>query len=205
MTYWQRHILAYSLPACIFSSLQRSFTTSQRCGHVTLQLFHCAICYRGRRHSYRVEQIQTAERHCLVFYHHWYGLADHTSHGQRNTKLGGFRDCRGYWIRPTGTCFYIRAIGNSISYISIQFTATTFPILAALPVSDNASALSFFIFIRSFFQVRHFKIRRCHTNTIILFRSSHGVSPLAQQSCKISSEFACLSPTLPLCHLLVSN
>ncbi|KIM90095.1 hypothetical protein PILCRDRAFT_1464 [Piloderma croceum F 1598] len=34
----------------------------------------------------------------------------------------------------------------------LLFTATTFPILAALPVSDNASALSFFIFIRSFFQ-----------------------------------------------------
>jgi len=34
----------------------------------------------------------------------------------------------------------------------LLFTATTFPVLAPLPVSDNASALSFFIFIRSFFQ-----------------------------------------------------
>lgn len=34
-----------------------------------------------------------------------------------------------------------------------QFTATTFPILAPLPVELNASALSFFIFIRTFFQV----------------------------------------------------
>ncbi|KAM5544688.1 hypothetical protein V8D89_001586 [Ganoderma adspersum] len=32
------------------------------------------------------------------------------------------------------------------------FTATTFPILAPLPVELNASALSFFIFIRTFFQ-----------------------------------------------------
>nr|VWO96716.1 DHA14-like major facilitator [Ganoderma boninense] len=34
------------------------------------------------------------------------------------------------------------------------FTATTFPILAPLPVELNASALAFFIFIRTFFQVR---------------------------------------------------
>ncbi|KAI0709719.1 iron permease [Earliella scabrosa] len=32
------------------------------------------------------------------------------------------------------------------------FTATTFPILAPLPVELNASALSFFIFVRTFFQ-----------------------------------------------------
>ncbi|KAJ7840764.1 iron permease [Mycena leptocephala] len=32
------------------------------------------------------------------------------------------------------------------------FTATTFPILAPLSVADNANALSFFIFVRSFFQ-----------------------------------------------------
>ena len=35
-----------------------------------------------------------------------------------------------------------------------QFTATTFPILAPLPVELNASALAFFIFVRTFFQVR---------------------------------------------------
>ncbi|OSX62054.1 hypothetical protein POSPLADRAFT_1074411 [Postia placenta MAD-698-R-SB12] len=34
----------------------------------------------------------------------------------------------------------------------LLFTATTFPILAPLSVTDNASALSFFIFVRSFFQ-----------------------------------------------------
>ncbi|CDO72013.1 hypothetical protein BN946_scf184943.g48 [Trametes cinnabarina] len=34
----------------------------------------------------------------------------------------------------------------------LLFTATTFPILAPLPVELNASALSFFIFIRTFFQ-----------------------------------------------------
>ncbi|KAI9060770.1 iron permease [Trametes sanguinea] len=34
----------------------------------------------------------------------------------------------------------------------LLFTATTFPILAPLPVEVNASALSFFIFIRTFFQ-----------------------------------------------------
>ncbi|KAF8502520.1 iron permease [Gautieria morchelliformis] len=36
--------------------------------------------------------------------------------------------------------------------LGLLFTATTFPILSPLPVSDNATALSLFIFIRSFFQ-----------------------------------------------------
>ncbi|GJJ08923.1 hypothetical protein Clacol_003143 [Clathrus columnatus] len=35
----------------------------------------------------------------------------------------------------------------------LLFTATTFPILSPLPVTDNGTALALFIFIRSFFQV----------------------------------------------------
>src|ERR1700761_8612290 len=39
-------------------------------------------------------------------------------------------------------------------WYSVKFSATTYPILAPLEVTDNASALSLFIFVRAFMQVR---------------------------------------------------
>ena len=46
-------------------------------------------------------------------------------------------------------------LGRSLTTIR-KFTATTFPILAPLPVELNASALAFFILVRTFFQARTF-------------------------------------------------
>lgn len=47
----------------------------------------------------------------------------------------------------------------------LLFTATTFPILAPLAPSDNAAALSLFIFVRSFFQVRSSLVSRTRCST----------------------------------------
>lgn len=84
-----------------------------------------------------------------------------------------------------------------------QFTATTFPILASLPVADNASALAFFIFIRSFFQVGHVLTERESRNLDFTHASSinfhrYGVSPSAQPCCKINSKFGYPVNTSPL-------
>jgi hypothetical protein len=59
--------------------------------------------------------------------------------------------------------------------IGILYTATQFPILASLPVSETAHALALFTFIRTFSQVRIIQYQNLF-NSSILFPTDMGCS-----------------------------
>ena len=86
--------------------------------------------------------------------------------------------------------------------LGIVFVAPEFPILAPLPVSNNAHALAFFIFVRTFFQVR----LELDMQALSFGAPAHtpprrrGASPSARRCCRTSSARASRAPSSPRSH-----
>jgi hypothetical protein len=142
-------LLHISLLARLFPSMQGGLACAQRCRPSPLQFLYRPFC--DRRWSYGLwhEEIPCSNvAACFLMI----GL------GLQTTTLlvtSATRNWVGFEILA-GIGLGLLVSNPSMPrhmLTNYQFTATTFPILAPLPVSDNATALSLFIFIRSFFQV----------------------------------------------------